>query len=117
MKNLGKIKFKHIEDGKTEVNANIWANDNNEIQVSYKYDKMHWSVTLSYGDAVKMGIVECEHNCCRPVLGYENSEIGEECMTCGHIQYINDRYVSGKISSKDDVFKEPNQYLKNSYKN
>lgn len=75
-----KIKIKHV-DGVTDVVAKVHFGKS-EINLEYRFEGMTYGRTVGLAEAVKIGIVKCDHAITTPVMGYENSQTGEICTIC-----------------------------------
>jgi len=75
-----KVKIKHI-DGVTDVIAKVFISSDG-VSLDYRFEGMDYSQILDYEQTVRMGIVKCNHPTMNPILGFENSQIGEVCNIC-----------------------------------
>lgn len=77
-----KVKIKHL-DGVTDVIAKV--SFGKEICLNYRFEGMDYGVTLSTKQAIDLKIIDCPHDAIYPLMGFENSIVGEQCLTCGKI--------------------------------
>jgi hypothetical protein len=78
---MDKVKIKHV-DGVTNVLAKVHLGQS-EINLEYKFEGMTYGRTIGLEEAIKLGIIECSHPSMNPMLGFENSIVGEVCCICG----------------------------------
>lgn len=76
-----KVKIKHV-DGITDVIGKVYFSENG-INVEYKKEGITWGRTMSIREAVDLKIINCPHTNIYPIIGFENSIIGERCNICG----------------------------------
>lgn len=97
---MKRIKIKHV-DGVTDVIAKVILNKE-DINLEYRLDGMTYGRTIDFQEAIKIGIIDCDHPSMLPMLGFENSIIGDFCECCKkEFPFSTSNLISGSAFKTD----------------
>jgi len=103
------VKIKHI-DGVTDVFAKPFVTDSRELILSYKFESMDYSITLTLPHAINMGIITKV----KATNSFRNMVKGEVYKVLG-VQFSEDDFICAKGDMCISVVKGEYMHFSNFY--